>query len=141
MKKKTNATASLIYYGTVYSKKNSKRIVRNRATGKMMLISSAAAKANEEDMIYQFATQRPLEPLRPPLRIAIGIYQPNNFRRDLDNQQTAVLDALKSAEIIMDDDFKNVSKLSVEFKGVDKNNPRAEVFIEGRQDDTEKEAD
>ena len=119
---------NLVYRGTVYSKKNSKRIVRNRRTGKMSLISSEVAQGNERDMAYQFKSQTK-EQVTFPCEISIKIFEPNFTRRDLDNQATSILDALKASGVIIDDDFKHVTAVSIKFGGVNNKNPRAEITI------------
>ena len=91
---------TLVYHGTVYSKKNSKRIVRNRHTGRMALISSEVAQENERDMAYQFKSQVK-EQITFPCEIDIKIFEPNFTRRDLDNQATSILDGLKASGIII----------------------------------------
>ena len=119
---------TLVYRGTVYSKKNSKRIVRNKRTGRMSLISSEAAQGNERDMANQFKSQVKKQ-IDFPCEIDIKIFEPNFTRRDLDNQATSILDALKASEVIIDDDFKHVPAVSVKFGGVNNQNPRAEITI------------
>ena len=119
---------TLTYYGTVYSKKNSKRIVRNRQTGRMVLVSSEVAQENERNMADQFRLQAKNQ-INFPCEISIKIYEPNFTRRDLDNQATSILDALKVSGVIVDDDFKHVSAVSIKFGGVNSQNPRAEITI------------
>ena len=51
-------------------------------------------------------------------------------RRDLDNQATAILDALVLSRVIPDDSSQIVQKLIVEYMGVCKEQPRAEIQIE-----------
>lgn len=119
---------TLVYHGTVYSKKNSKRIVRNRQTGRMALISSEVAQENERDMAYQFKSQVK-EQITFPCEIDIKIFEPNFTRRDLDNQATSILDGLKASGIIIDDDFKHITAVSIRFGGVNSQNPRAEITI------------
>lgn len=120
----------LVYRGIVHSKKNSKRIIRNRRTGKMGVISSRAAKANEDDMILQFKTQRPRNDVPSPVCVNIEIFEPNRTRRDLDNQATSILDALTRSGCLEDDGIAHVSMLKVRFAGVDKQDPRAIIHIE-----------
>ena len=119
---------TLVYRGTVYSKKNSKRIVRNRQTGRMALISSEVAQENERDMACQFKSQVK-EQITFPCEIDIKIFEPNFTRRDLDNQATSILDGLKASGIIIDDDFKHITAVSIRFGGVNSQNPRAEITI------------
>lgn len=120
----------LVYHGLVRAKKNSKRIIRNRRTGKMVLISSDAAVVSENDMILQFKTQRPRYDIPSPVRIHMDIYEPDRTRRDLDNQATSVLDALVRSGCIEDDSIKYVTELKVRLAGIDKHDPRAVVLIE-----------
>lgn len=120
----------LVYHGLVRAKKNTKRIIRNRRTGKMSIISSDAAIANENDMVLQFKTQRPRYDIPSPIRIHIDMYEPDRTRRDLDNQATSVLDALVRSGCIEDDSIKYVTELKVRLAGIDKQDPRAVVFIE-----------
>ena len=119
---------ALTFHGVIYSKKNSKRLVRNRATGRPMLISSKRAIQNEEDMVWQFSTLRTAT-LCFPLRVEIDIWQPDRRRRDLDNQATSILDALVRAGIIQDDSTKIVHELEVKLAGIDKTDPRAVIRI------------
>ena len=61
--------------------------------------------------------------------VSIFIWTKDRTRRDLDNQATSILDALVAAGVIPDDSMKYVISLQVEFMGVDKNDPRAEVVV------------
>lgn len=126
----------LIYNGVIYSKKNSKKIIRNWRTGKPLITSNDRAKSMEEDMILQFMLQsRNYDyKLNQPLGISIRIWEKDKTRRDLDNQATSVLDALVRAGVIEDDSVRVVQKLNVELAGYDKKNPRAEIII-GSVDD------
>lgn len=125
----------LTYYGRVLSKKNSKQIIRKRS-GAPVIVSNPAAKANENDMVDQFSIQtiRQKKPVKR-CKISVEIYQPTAQRRDLDNQLTAILDALVKAEVIADDSFKCVIEEKVRFGGIDKNEPRAIVIITEVKDD------
>lgn len=135
----------LTYFGTIYSKKNSKRIVRTK--NRQFLISSARAIEMERDMVEQFHTQlrtqlstkagsfdwreethRILDGL-VPVGVNLKIYNKDKRPRDLDNQATSILDGLVKANVLVDDKSDIVRVLRVEYKGIDKENPRAEIEI------------
>lgn len=127
---------TLTYHGTVYSKKNSKRIIYNPRTKRPMLISSKQAETQEDEMKLAFMRQAnahgwnlEIAPAKHKIyEVTMGIWQPDHRRRDLDNQATAILDALVKAEVLPDDDAEHVQDLHVVAMGVDKSDPR--VFIE-----------
>lgn len=125
----TTQALRLVYNGVVYSKKNSKRIIINRRTGRTGLISSDKARANEYDMISQFLSQKPRHQVPSPVSVSIDIYEPNRCRRDLDNQATSILDALTRANVLADDSINHVSELHVRLAGIDNKRPRAVVYI------------
>lgn len=131
---------NLTYYGVIYSKKNSKRIVTNWRTRRPIIVSNRNAKNQESAMGWEFRDQAKREGW-PALNkskkdlancqfyIDIAVYQKDLRRRDLDNQATAILDGLVVAGVIPDDSCDAVPKLAVEYKGVDRENPRAEIKI------------
>ena len=127
---------TLTYHGTVTAKKNSKQIIRNPHTGRPMLISNRRAKKQETDMAWdllmqakdggwQCGEERPYS----TFNIEVKIWNKDRRRRDLDNQTTAILDALVSAGIIPDDSCDYLPKISTEYKGIDNEDPRAEIYI------------
>ncbi len=73
-----------------------------------------------------------LKPVRKyPIKIKF-IWNCKNRMKDPDNICSAkkfCIDALKEAQIIIDDSFKYIAGFTDEFY-IDKNNPRIEVFIE-----------
>lgn len=127
---------TLTYYGAVTAKKNNKQIIWNRRTGLPMIISSHRAKKQEGDMAEAFAIGAYQEGWicgdkreNSTFSIEIKVWNKDRRRRDLDNQATAILDALVIAGIIPDDGVDFVPRLTVEYKGLDKENPRAVVKI------------
>lgn len=132
----------LIYHGTVLSKKN-----RHITTRQGIVVPDARAKANEADMVNQFIpqlrrqggtsiftkthTDRLIEANAKGTTygIKMTIYNETARRRDLDNQATSILDALTKSGAIVDDCAKYVRKLVIEYGGIDRLNPRAEIMI------------
>ncbi len=126
----------LTYHGVVTAKKNSKQIIWNRRSKRPMLISNRRAKAQEENMAGTFYHQATEHGWRcdgsrenSTFNIEIQIWNKDRRRRDLDNQATAILDALVNAGIIPDDGVDFVSRIAVEYKGLDKEDPRAIIKI------------
>ena len=131
---------TLTYHGVIYSKKNSKRIVTNWRTRRPIIVSNRNAKNQEAAMGWEFREQAKKEGwgamkeraknlANHQYKIDIAVWQKDLRRRDLDNQATAILDGLVAAGVIPDDSCDAVPRLSVEYKGVDRENPRAEIKI------------
>lgn len=130
---KLNKLVELSYDGVIYSKKNSKSIIRNSRTGKPMLISSKNARKMEQDMAVQFTLQMHGKRVTDgEYEVEMTIHRKDNTRRDLDNMATSCLDALVLAGALPDDSIKYVKKLTVTDMGVDKLHPRALITIYSR---------
>lgn len=120
----------LTYQGVVYSKKNSKSIIKNRRTGKPMIVASKRAKDMEKNMAGGFSAQRGgRSAINKPSSVRMKLYRKDNIKRDLDNVATSVLDGLVRGNVIADDNYGIVKSLHIEDCGVDKNNPRVEIEI------------
>lgn len=123
------------YHGVIYSKKNSKRILINRRTGKSFIASSEKAKRMESSMADEFylqglAFRSQINKIKyMPVSIQIKIWEKDKTRRDLDNQATSILDGLVKSGIIQDDSINIVKKITIELAGFDKKDPRAEITI------------
>lgn len=126
----------LIFRGVIHSKKNSKQIIKNRRTGRLMVISSNKAREMESEMTNQFISQIGMchrVPSDEPVSVTINIWEESNRRHDLDNQATSILDALVAAGVVPDDCVKYIQELNVYFAGVDRDDPRAEIEIKERK--------
>jgi Holliday junction resolvase RusA-like endonuclease len=64
--------------------------------------------------------------------VYIKFYMQDNRRRDLTNQAESIMDLLVDCGILSDDCWSVVPKLTLEFSGLSKENPRAEVEINER---------
>lgn len=120
----------LAYKGVVYSKKNSKSIIKNRRTGKPMIVASKRAKDMEKNMASEFSIQLgEHSAINSPSSVRMKLYRKDNIKRDLDNVATSVLDGLVRGNVIADDNYSIVKSLHIEDCGVDKDNPRVEIEI------------
>lgn len=61
--------------------------------------------------------------------IEIHIYSIDRANADLTNRAESIMDLLVDYWVIADDNYFVVNKVLLEYKGVDKENPRAEVYI------------
>jgi len=61
--------------------------------------------------------------------IQVDFYFPDNRKADLDNKLTSVLDMLCKLEILLDDSWQKTGKIFLNPMGIDKENPRIEIFI------------
>lgn len=127
---------SLIVFGDVPSQKNSKQIYFNRASGKPFISSNPRVKAWQEDAAWQLKTVSiPARGWLYPLTIKLAFAFRTARRRDLENAASTVLDALVHAGIIADDDYKHACPITLDFIGVDKQNPRVEITLEEKPAD------
>lgn len=132
---------SIVYHGVIYSKKNSKRIVTNWRTGRPSIISNKNAKSQEERMAWELCGLARQEGWRcnwddlderetvPTFEVEIHIWNKDKRRRDLDNQATAILDGLVAAGVIPDDSVDYLVRLTVQYRGIDREDPRAVIMI------------
>lgn len=127
------AEIKLEYHGVVTAKKNSKQIVFNRKTHRPMLVSNSRATSQEHEMVTVFKQQMKQQGWTTgegdTYCVEIKVINKDHRRRDLDNQATAILDALVRAGALIDDDANHVKQLDIEYLGVDKENPSAQIII------------
>lgn len=121
----------LVISGTVPSLKNSKQIFRT-ASGRPFITSSDKAKEWTATAVTELREQfKGYSITEYPVEVTLVMYNKDRVRRDLDNQASGVLDAMRHAGVLADDDYKHIHCLIVQFGSIDKENPRCEVFLEG----------
>ena len=143
-------TIELTFNGIILSKKN-RHIISSHGG----IIPDSKARENENEMIQQFTdqlraqgindaftktkTEQVLEANGKNTKYAIQfeIWRANNIRRDLDNQVTTLLDALTESFAIADDSHKYLKQIVAIDRGLDKDNPRAEIIIKIAEDSEE----
>jgi Holliday junction resolvase RusA-like endonuclease len=128
MKTDTNTSKiNIIISGRIPSKKNSKLII---CRGKFpMIISNPKFQAWHEEQMWRLKTLRlPKEPITRCI-ISIEYYAPDLRSSDLDNKNTTILDLLKDANVIFDDNWNVVHCLNSKLVAIDRDNPRAEITI------------
>ena len=118
----------IIIKGQVPSLKNQKQIFINRSTGRPFITSSQASKAWVEEASWQLKGQKPI--LTYPVTVTMSFTFKGKHRKDLDNVCSSVMDVLVSSGILADDDFLHVDNIQASFVGLDKVNPKVDVFIE-----------
>lgn len=117
--------------GNVPSQKNRKVISVNRATGRPFLRSHESVKVWQESALIQLQQQfKGFVVTDYPINLNIIIWWDNNRRHDLDNGLSTIMDALAAAGVIEDDSTKYVECITVQYGGVDKENPRAEIYLD-----------
>ena len=138
----------IVVEGSLYSSKNSRRIVSNKGKTKnarpFYLLKSQQALTADTSIIFQLNRQREIWqdmfnrhlefcndndlPVYP-LRIKFHIYRQNKVRFDFVNVVQSILDMLVKAEYIEDDNANIVLPVFTPYL-IDKERPRTELYIE-----------
>ena len=122
------------FYGQVVGKKNSKMIAMTR-NGRPFIKSNAKASQQEATMVECFSYDMKFAKLNPEdfenrkIEVTVEIWNKDERKHDLDNQLSTILDALVKADVLPDDSQKSVQKVTAEYKGVDRDDPRAWITI------------
>ena len=89
-----------------------------------------ALKQKWKEFICFFVNEQGYSNLRiEKCEIHQTVYYPNNRRHDIDNSVPKfILDGLVESGMILDDDSKHITKLTLECR-TDSNNPRTEILI------------
>jgi Holliday junction resolvase RusA-like endonuclease len=112
--------------GSIPSKKNCKIMICRGS--RPLIISSQKYRDWHTEQAYKIARYRPNKPYNE-CKIEIRYWLPNKRKSDMDNKSSSILDLLKDMEFIEDDCCTCVQILNQSYKGIDKENPRAEVEI------------
>lgn len=127
---------TIILTGNTPSKKNSKRIFVNKRTGKPFITSSEShglwySGASFEVKSWKnklTAAQRSKLPLKDAY-LEIEVFPPTASKGDLTNKAESVMDLLVDMQVLQDDNWTVVPELRLKFGGIDRHNPRAEIFL------------
>ncbi len=114
--------------GRIPSKKNARQALN--FGGRCILVPNKLYKQWHKDAMAQIDqsslfTQR-IEQLGKEIRIVI--YAPDARKFDLTNKAESIMDLLVDAKILEDDNYEFVPRLILEFGGIDRENPRAEIY-------------
>lgn len=92
----------IILNGRPCSKKNSRKAIYNRASGKMIFIAGDAYERFKEDALWQLKRFRKFT---GHVKIDYEFYIKGKLRQDVDNAITSVNDVLQDAGLIENDDY------------------------------------
>ena len=110
-------------------KKNSQQIVKNRYTGKPMLIQSDNHKKYIKQA-FVFLTNRPRTPIDYPINLCYRFYRDSDRAVDESNLVECIDDLLTNCGVIADDNFRIVVGHDGTRVMVDRDNPRTEIIIQ-----------
>lgn len=121
-----------ILRGAPRTKKNSSRIVVNKATGRAMVLPSKEYKEYEELCGWSIPAWLRMK-IDEPVNLKCVYYMPTRRRVDLTNLLAATCDILVKYTVLADDNCSIVAShdgCRVEY---DKTNPRVEITIEKKE--------
>lgn len=108
------------------TKKNSQQIIRNKYTGKPLIIQSKLYLKYEQDCKWFMPK---METIDYPVNIKYTFYRKDNQICDLNGLIQAIDDILVKYKVIADDNFKIVVGHDGSRVMIDKDNPRTEIEI------------
>ena len=122
----------LTLYGDPRTKKNSARILRTRS-GAPFVAPSKAYGDYETDCLRQI--KKPRSPISARVNVRCVYYMKTARRVDLANLIEATTDILVKARVLEDDHCRIVAGHDGSRVEYDKENPRAEIWIEEMEDE------
>lgn len=96
------------------------------------MLSSASYKKWHADAISQILAQKILESDMHITRVGrmyFTIFAPDARKFDLSNKFESIADLLVDAGILADDNYEVLPWVVLQFGGIDRKNPRAEILI------------
>lgn len=118
----------LTLYGRPYTKKNSPRIVKNKATGARFIKPSQEFEQYQKSCLVQIPQCMRLF-IDEPVNVRCVYYMPTRHRVDLVNLLEATADILVKACVLTDDHAKIIVSHDGSRVKLDKENPRVEIYI------------
>lgn len=124
----------LVIEGEIHSSKNSKRIFRNKHTGKPFITKSAASKRDEQSFTWQMLAQKEewerMTNGKPfPLCVVFEFQRKTRARFDYINMAQGLCDSLVESGLIPDDSADYLIPVFVPYT-LDKKRPGCLIYIE-----------
>lgn len=113
----------IIINGRIPSKKNSTWTLMVK--GHVVRLPSQKYKEWNKDALWQLKGK---EKIPNGTWLTLKFYMPDKRLCDLTNKAESIMDTLVDAGILEDDNYLIVPRLTLEFEGVDKENPRCEIL-------------
>lgn len=108
------------------TKKNNMQVVRNRRSGRPMVIQSKQYLKYEKDCEFFIPK---IDTINQPVNVKCLFYMPTKGKVDLVNLENAILDILVKYGVLEDDNSKIVVSMDGSRVLYDKEHPRTEVEI------------
>jgi len=113
--------------GRIPSKKNSRMKITVR--GNSFMVPNKQYKEWHKDASLQLMAQK-AKSVQTPCLMELHFYYPDNRSADNTNKAESVHDLLVDNKIIEDDDWQHIPVTIQRSMGVDKKNPRVEIFLQ-----------
>lgn len=123
---KFNNKHKIIIHGRIPSKKNSRIVTRSGRT-----FPSKQYTAWHKDASGQ--VKRHGDIIRNAGRVCLYFFMPDARRTDLTNKAESVMDLLVDCGILKDDCWQVVNEVVLKCCGIDRENPRCEIYLRGEE--------
>lgn len=121
-----NELIKFCFPGDVPSKKNSRQLIK--AGGRMFFVPGAVYAKWHRRMKSEMLGRLPSTQIES-CGVSISIFPATKRKSDLTNKAESIMDFLVDTGVLADDNWFIVKSVNIEFGGVDRKNPRAEVTI------------